>query len=727
MSGPRMHTLASLFGDVARVEIPIIQRDYAQGRAEEHVVRDAFLGVLCNALRRGSDDPQGRLNLDFVYGSTGPESDTFAILDGQQRLTTLFLLHWYCAVRDGQTEDFQRRFASAGRARLTYATRESAGMFFDALVCQRCVPPRVATGFADVIRDSRWFLLDWEFDPTVQACLGMLEAIHAVFHEETGLYGRLVAEGRITFEFLNLPDFGLSDDLYIKMNARGKALTPFENFKAWLVGRACADRAAAVEFDRRMDREWLDVFWNVLPEHSRGGAAAGELFMWFFYLVALYAACQADGRGSAAQDWLNRLNRRQPVSLAEFESHDSFGEVVLARAATVLDYLAGTPDPADVALCRQALLRNDLMDVARFGAVVEGICAAAAAGVSAADSRERLRWNRVSSNLVGNARIDDVSALQLAMRGTATLARHFATLYGDLAELDLSPVGFDSEQLNEEKVKARLIGGDLAWEPVLRAAEAHEYFQGRVGFLLEMSRTGNGHDMGVFGRYAGRAAALFARPLRESRELLLERALLSRYDYLPGWSFSRYSFCLPGARSFRDRTDNWFRVVRDPRFHDFLDLLGDGDARAALEEMIATSQCVDWRRHVVKEPELIRYCASRFIKRRNGRIYLISKLKASSRHVELYTYALYRKLTGAERDMPLPQGVEAVDYTQVTEGEPYLSLAFEDGRRQRIIHVDGGLRCFQDGEEVSPPADLAGWIADCGATSGTGDAAQQAT
>ena len=29
---------------------------------------------------------------------------------------------------------------------------------------------------------------------------------------------------------------GLSDDLYIKMNARGKQLTDFENFKADLVG-----------------------------------------------------------------------------------------------------------------------------------------------------------------------------------------------------------------------------------------------------------------------------------------------------------------------------------------------------------------------------------------------------------------------------------------------------------------------------------------------------------
>ena len=36
----------------------------------------------------------------------------------------------------------------------------------------------------------------------------------------------------ITFQLLKLDEFGLSDDLYIKMNARGKPLTNFETFKA---------------------------------------------------------------------------------------------------------------------------------------------------------------------------------------------------------------------------------------------------------------------------------------------------------------------------------------------------------------------------------------------------------------------------------------------------------------------------------------------------------------
>ena len=33
-----------------------------------------------------------------------------------------------------------------------------------------------------------------------------------------------------------MDQFKLTDDLYIKLNARGKVLSPFENFKADLIG-----------------------------------------------------------------------------------------------------------------------------------------------------------------------------------------------------------------------------------------------------------------------------------------------------------------------------------------------------------------------------------------------------------------------------------------------------------------------------------------------------------
>ena len=48
-----------------RIVVPIIQRDYAQGRKSEKEVRDTFLYALFNYL----DDNKPNRDLDFIYGT----------------------------------------------------------------------------------------------------------------------------------------------------------------------------------------------------------------------------------------------------------------------------------------------------------------------------------------------------------------------------------------------------------------------------------------------------------------------------------------------------------------------------------------------------------------------------------------------------------------------------------------------------------------------------------
>ena len=96
-----------------KVVIPRIQRDYAQGRKGKEYIRSSFLGEL-----RQSLESKRALTLDFVYGNT--ENGTFYPLDGQQRLTTLWLLHWYIAFRLGilgQYKDIFKNFSYRTRIR----------------------------------------------------------------------------------------------------------------------------------------------------------------------------------------------------------------------------------------------------------------------------------------------------------------------------------------------------------------------------------------------------------------------------------------------------------------------------------------------------------------------------------------------------------------------------------------------------------------------------------
>lgn len=238
--------------EVRSIEIPIIQRDYAQGRDNATVarIRASFLDALHGALTTATP-----ISLDFVYGDVVGE--TLRPLDGQQRLTTLFLLHWYLAWRADRLEQ------ESGWKRFEYATRPSARLFCERLVMSK--PPSDATLRA-WFEDQPWFLHTWQHDPTIQSMFVMLEAIHERFADTdcVAAWARLVddAEPGISFHLLPIEQMGLNEDLYIKMNSRGKPLTPFENFKArfeQVIEHSCPDRVE--EFAQKIDGTWADLLW----------------------------------------------------------------------------------------------------------------------------------------------------------------------------------------------------------------------------------------------------------------------------------------------------------------------------------------------------------------------------------------------------------------------------------------------------------------------------------
>ena len=266
------HTFISIFGEsfeygdehvqLSDIAIPIIQRDYAQGRLTPEVsrVRNRFLAELRKAFESKP------IALDFVYGDID-DGGVLTPLDGQQRLTTLFLLHWYAAKKEyvqGDQYQFLKRF--------TYKTRYSARMF-----CQSLVDFNPSFSYDSIsceIEDQEWFPLGWKKDPTVASMLVMLDDIEKTFDGLSGMWETLES-GAISFYFLPIKDMGLTDELFIKMNSRGKPLTTFEHFKAELERnlRTLA-RTEPTEQERntatllanrivaKIDGSWMDLLWQ---------------------------------------------------------------------------------------------------------------------------------------------------------------------------------------------------------------------------------------------------------------------------------------------------------------------------------------------------------------------------------------------------------------------------------------------------------------------------------
>mgnify|MGYP002625785967 CR=1 FL=1 len=267
--------------EVKGITIPIVQRDYAQGRtrAEVNRIRDRFLHVLYDALVNGK-----HTTLDFIYGNV--EKDQLIPLDGQQRLTTLYLLHYYIACHEHVAEDewdFLRNF--------TYETRISSREFCQHLV--RYSPDFSFNNLSEQIQDEAWFLLEWESDPTVQSMLVMLDAIHEKFKDTDNLWSQLMGDA-ITFYFLPLGTgdnaINMTDELYIKMNSRGKALTRFEHFKAELeLQMKDVDEETAKRIVRKIDREWSDLLWpfrNSETGNGQNDAITDDEFLRYMHFIS---------------------------------------------------------------------------------------------------------------------------------------------------------------------------------------------------------------------------------------------------------------------------------------------------------------------------------------------------------------------------------------------------------------------------------------------------------
>lgn len=283
------------------IVIPKLQRDYAQGRKGKESLRENFLTSIKRAL-----DSNRQLKLDFVYG-TSDNGWHFTPLDGQQRLTTLWLIHWYLAFRNNILEDENTR---KRLLHFTYETRISSRQFCEKLVKQGpTIKLKKDDNIADAILRQSWMYKAWKQDPTIQSMLRMLsgeednklDGIEEIFKgcDSTQLKDywqkllKSAEECPIVFYSLDIENIGQSDDLYVKMNGRGKPLSDFENFKADLI-KFCEEKGWSsftqikTGFPFLMDTKWNDLFWH----HRDTDSTTDDIFFSFinrFFLSRLLA------------------------------------------------------------------------------------------------------------------------------------------------------------------------------------------------------------------------------------------------------------------------------------------------------------------------------------------------------------------------------------------------------------------------------------------------------
>ena len=719
-----------IFGELVerhgRIRVPLIQRDYAQGRADQEEVREDFLAALQEALQLAPDSERLPLNLDFIYGSVeggGPSS--FQPLDGQQRLTTLFLLHWYLAWRDQVSSDFQTLCSEQGTSRFSYQVRPSSKEFFDALVS--FVPdlaPEEVTKVGEMLEDQPWYYRSWRLDPTIQSALVMLDAIHVRFVNTQSLYARLTDTDHpaITFQLLDLINFGLSDDLYIKMNARGKPLTPFETFKAryeqilrdlfpedqmQIDGQSVS---VADYFARRMDTKWADFFW---PHRDPDTHVFDDAVMNVFRTVILIT--RSPESDQFVKDITDLRSKSQKSGYHFFQQREWLDVPFSKMLITLLDTWSGVsgtliPQLPDKRYFDEAHLLGEILDdptglgydeIVQYAAYAQFL----AANENSVDPNAFQEWMRVVFNLSTNTEYNRPGDMQRSFAALGELTPHMNSILEYLADEQNDVKAFSREQLKEERIKARLLLADDDWRQLIDRAEGHGYFVGQIGFLLNFSgisahpasdgeqdwtQTESGQFKVIFEDFLAKAESMFdQRGLKSLPEYRWERALLSLGDYLLP-SRRNHSFLI----NLQSDQASWKRLLRDSASGTsqgkVLKALWDSlDIKAAiplqLDKLIASAKNLeDWRQALVENPAAIQYCAKRMIRHAENQVtYLLSKVQLNGAHAELFTYCLHLTfLRKAEEDGRLETLQPSYDETYSTDDPPgiWLDATFRAAR-----------------------------------------------
>lgn len=268
---------------VEQVVIPEIQRDYVWAAKEVEGLLNSILedykgfekgfetasqSNIDNDIKKAFEQFYKKqvfsCNIGFIYAYNDPEySGKYFLIDGQQRLTTIYLLLLVLASENESfREKFEKIYMLSNSPVIDYRVREASHHFLK----------EVVTKYKDngiVIEDQSWYYNEFKNDKTITSIVSNLKTIHHFITDN-----ELVTEDFINYvqdyiEFwyfdTNISEQG--EELYIYMNARGEQMQENENLKADLLGKIKTEENAkksVVEIKNEWGKKWEDwqhFFW----------------------------------------------------------------------------------------------------------------------------------------------------------------------------------------------------------------------------------------------------------------------------------------------------------------------------------------------------------------------------------------------------------------------------------------------------------------------------------
>lgn len=212
-----------------KIVVPEIQREYVWGNNSDNadIVKNFVLDInekLC------SSDVDFTLGFLYSYDHSGESH----LIDGQQRMTTIVLLAFYCYCREkcsnSEVMPLLKNFS--------YRVRTDTEDFLFSLFSDANRFSQDLSLFDEKnLMDNKFYRSKYSGDKTITSMIKCLDTIHKLDDDIFQLTsGRIL--NHISFWTFEVGQTSQGEQLYISMNSRGEALTSSELFKPRLLEKA---------------------------------------------------------------------------------------------------------------------------------------------------------------------------------------------------------------------------------------------------------------------------------------------------------------------------------------------------------------------------------------------------------------------------------------------------------------------------------------------------------
>lgn len=282
------YSLCKIFcGENDKIIIPDLQRDYCWGNPISNNSEDSLASSFIDSILRLEKSQE--ITMGLIYGYYDKELTPYhlQLCDGQQRLTTLFLIIGIInrmlpgnEYRDLLISDFELN-EDDKEPHLLYGIRESSLYFLSDLTVHYFLKDSLSV---EELRKQPWFLKSYDDDPTIASIIRALKTIECKLkgYKELELLGDFLIH-KLKFLFYDMENRQNGEETFVVINTTGEPLTANQNLKPQIMMAntsycRCSDDSQNEVFDAAHDWEFMETwFWKHRRKNEHDTSTEGML------------------------------------------------------------------------------------------------------------------------------------------------------------------------------------------------------------------------------------------------------------------------------------------------------------------------------------------------------------------------------------------------------------------------------------------------------------------